>query len=254
MSKIVDIFGYNILDQLSHICNNIDEYITTVQKADGVIDLLSDYGFIELGCGTNRIVVGHPDYPEYAFKIALDSKGVSDNKSEFILSKDLAEVRKVATYTYETNGLVALAERVKVLNRKKFNKYLDTMKEILYELSSVYILNDVSPKSFLNWGIDKNKKLVICDYAYLTKVDDVKLTTCKTCGCKLGYKDDFSGFKCHDCGREYLFTEVIDIMSYASNQFEDYMKEHPEEDISITNSIKKEIKKGTNKLFDPNNM
>ena len=43
-------------------------------------------------------------------------------------------------------------------------------------------------------------------------------------------------------------------MSYASNQFEDYMKEHPEEDISITNSIKKEIKKGTNKLFDPNNM
>jgi hypothetical protein len=125
---------------------------------------LREYGFTDIGPGTNRFCVRHVDY---IYKIAMDSYGVRDNWNEFNMSPEL---QPYVTKTYECNGLIAVAEYVTLINKKEFLDSRQILKGVLDILADDYMFCDISllPKNFANWGYRLDGSLVITDYG-LTK-------------------------------------------------------------------------------------
>ena len=94
-----------------------------------------------------------------------------------------------------------------------FYKYQNKMREILSEISKVFLIGDVgiTSKNYINWGIrhtDSGDEICILDFAYIY---DVKYGIFK-CSCNnetlLQYDKDFVNFICPRCGRKYTFGEV----------------------------------------------
>lgn len=164
--------------------------------------------FTSLGSGTNRfgILING-----YAVKFALDSDGCIDNQREFLYSKRLYPY-VVKCYEAFPNGLCAVTEYVEIFNLDAFYRYQDKMREILSEISKVFLIGDVgiTAKNYINWGIRHGEKEEICimDFAYIY---DVKYGIFK-CSCDnetlLQYDKDFVNFICPRCGRKYSFGEI----------------------------------------------
>lgn len=234
MPKIKNYFNKELLEKIHGLIK--DGTIDIFKRADILSSWLRPYGFKEAGCGTNRIAYKKDGY---IFKIAVNPKGISGNHTEYDLSDEL---RPYVTKCYDDNGLVCIAEKVTVMDEGDSRYYEDKIYKILQKISRTYILSDIGPKSFLNWGINSEGEPVILDYGYLRPITSNMNFTCHKKGCdgKLKYKEDFSAFECDICGREH---SIVDIAGDDLNmdRYEDMIENNINTDIGeIDNHLKQE--------------
>ena len=132
-----------------------------------------------LGNGTNRFAVG---LDGYVLKIALDTDGCWDNKRHILYTKAL-QPYAVKVYECVPSGLFCVEEYVDILDKSDFDdpSVQREMREILEELSSMFLIGDVgiNSKNYVNWGRRPDGSLVMLDFAYIY---DVKFGTF-TCTC-----------------------------------------------------------------------
>ena len=210
MASILELFPEKLINKLSDICDNIDIPDNNF-RADKMIKALKKYGFEEVGCGTNRIVVREIDNEEFVYKIALDGMGINDNNMEYDLSFELPGL---VVKNYETTGLISKAQFVYTFNSEDIDTYYNDVMDKLNIIKQKYLLFDVGPRSYKNWGYTTDaygnvEDILLLDYAYLVKMSDISIKRCRKCGCSLSYKDDLSGLICNDCGTEYSFAQAI---------------------------------------------
>jgi hypothetical protein len=135
------------------------------ERTEANLDILKDLDVTYIASGTNRMAVLIDDY---IHKIALDSFGVADNWQEFKMSP-LAQ--PVLTKTYESNGLIDVAEYANLMNMEEFADSREHIAAILEYLSENFLFCDISltTKNFCNFGYRDNGDIVIVDYGLTTR-------------------------------------------------------------------------------------
>ena len=146
-SRIMEDFTEEDLDYLSGLINS-PYFDTNNDKADAILHQFRDKNFIELAPATNRFALLKG---KYVYKFALDRYGVDDNINEYNMS---AELQPYVTKTYETNGLITIAEYVNLINQSEFDNSIPNIRMILQELSKNYIFSDIGTisRNRCNWG------------------------------------------------------------------------------------------------------
>ena len=205
-SSINKYFNKDCLCELDLLCMNTS--IDNNSKIKACNDILRKYNipFSELGGGTNRYGIM---IDGYCYKIAMDTDGKTDNKREFIYTKQ-AQPYVIKVYECEYHGLVMVCEYVQVFTRDDFYHYQKEMREICKELSKIFFIGDIGidSKNYYNWGFRSNDDLVILDFAYIYK-QSFKTISCP-CGSLelLSYDKDYNVLICPVCGRKNTFWEL----------------------------------------------
>lgn len=225
--RIEELFSQELLDEIVSIIKD-PNISSNNEKAQKFLFLLKDLGFTEIGPGTNRLTVRNVGY---VYKIAFDSYGIRDNWNEFNMSPEL---QPFVTKTYETNGIIAVAEYINLITKEQFLKSRPNIKKILDYLSKKYLFCDISCtlKNLTNWGYDDDYNLKILDYGYIYPID-MKIMFCTKCGGKLVWTQDYSALKCVNCGKLHDPIEIRDRMWKKESQFKD-IKEDDGKILSIS--------------------
>lgn len=179
------------------------------EKADYIQQIIGPE-FEEVGTGTNRFCAIKDGY---TWKFALDNRGIRDNVTEFFRSPELPEY---LTTTYETNGIVLIAEYVTLMEESEFTGNTSQIKTMLDDIAQSYIFGDLGlvTKNFCNYGYrgtEKNPTLVILDYAYMYPIiGNEEALICPKCGAQLINTTNYSGYICSNtvCGTKYSFMDV----------------------------------------------
>lgn len=183
-------------------------------KADIMLEELKPYGFYAIGEGTNIMVVGNPKYPGVVFKIALDHNGLADNFNDELLQRVIPHYAKV--FTRHSTGIVSVQEYSVVMSKERIQQFVPEIIKLLEKLSEKYLIADLSPSRFLNFGINRKGDFVILDGSDLFPLEQIKKKFRCThptgwnakkremlhCGGKLEYSADFLVLRCKKCGRE----------------------------------------------------
>lgn len=161
--RIHENFSEERLEAIEAIMHN-PHYKNNNERCDAILDVVKDMTVKFLGPGTNRMAFL---YDGYVYKVAMDSFGVRDNWTEFNMSKEL---QPYVTKTYESNGLITVAEYVNLFTMEEFTRSKEVIIGILEDLAQDYLFCDISAstKSFANWGYRSNHDIVILDFG-LTK-------------------------------------------------------------------------------------
>lgn len=205
-SHIKQHFSIELLVELEKVT-----YMNSIDNNSKVIyinQLLTNYDvpYSPLGAGTNRYSVM---VEEYAVKIALDRDGMTDNKREFIYSKNL-QPYVIKFYETTPNGLIGFCEYVQIFSLDDFYDNQPKMREILEEISSQYLIGDIgiSTKNYLNWGLRFDGSICILDFAYIYSLSfKTFVCTCPSAGV-LTYDQDYNLLKCNICGKKHSFKDV----------------------------------------------
>ena len=202
-----EVFGANLISKISEISGSY-QITSNNDRIDAILDVIEDYGFEEIGSGTNRTCVYNKDFGEdICFKIAIDGRGERDNNLETFLCRD--EILKpYVPEVYDNTGLILAQRRLKDMTKKKFKKHKDECEEIIHYLSKYFLIDDAGPLVWNNWGLDENNNPKIIDYAYFTRLDNLINIRCKKCGGKLLYDKNLTFMKCKKCGRRHTFAEL----------------------------------------------
>lgn len=166
--------------------------------------------FRKLGTGTNRVAFRRG---MFVYKIALDRRGCIDNVSEF---KRSPEAPNLFALTYETNGLIAVAEYVTLMDMEAFEQNQYAVLELLSELAKQYIFGDMgyTRKNYCNFGYRLGRSgneaaLVVLDYAYThPRFTNEEALICPNCGGQIEYNAMFTGFRCKSCNQEYSYQDI----------------------------------------------
>ena len=211
-SRIKENFNFDELQSIYDICNS-GKYDNNNDKVDILTFNLRDKGFLELGAGTNRYAMLKDNY---VFKFALDKYGFIDNNVEFNMSKTL---QPYVTKTYESNGLIAVAEYVNIITKEQFMDNKHVIREILRVISMDYLFADVGSieKNFRNWGYNDNEDLIILDYGYIFERDDI-LMRCTKCQSTLCYDSNFDKIICSKCGKKFNIHDVKRMMEVSDEE------------------------------------
>lgn len=185
------------------------------EKADMISDIMTPLGFVEIGCGTNRIAFRKHNY---VFKVALDERGFIDNISEY---KRSIEFPQYFMKVYETNREILVCEYCELVSEDYFIAHKDHVKQILEILSNYYIMEDVglTTKNFCNWGIRTNTNgdevMVLIDNAYFYPIRNKEMITC-SCGGRIVPGDDYTYYKCSNsaCGSRYNSSEILNMSRF----------------------------------------
>ena len=214
-SRIKEEFSESDMEFIESVCYS-PHFDGNNEKADSLMYYFKDKGFIELAPATNRFAVLKG---KYVFKFAMDSYGIDDNLNEFNLSEEL---QPYVTKTYETNGLVTVAEYVNLIKEEEFLDSIPNIRNILNYLSENWMFSDVGTivKNHTNWGFRDDDSLVILDYGYFFKKDPM-LMYCMSCGSEIGYTENFDKFRCPKCGRTYT---IHDLVYQSKVSVEEYQK------------------------------
>lgn len=203
-SKIKKYFSEETIKLLYYVCLSY-EIVDNNIKSEIISEILGPE-FQELGTGTNRISFL---YGNYVYKVALDRRGITDNVMEFKRSK---EAPQFLTKTYETNGIIAVAEYVHCIEQEKFAENRNTLLQLLGELAKYYIFSDIGydPKNYCNLGYRENGALVVLDYAYMHPREGNDEALRCNCGAPLEYTPDFTKFKCTNssCGIIWPYADI----------------------------------------------
>lgn len=225
------IFSKDMIKMLFYHCCRIDIEDNN-EKAELLQELLGPE-FIELGTGTNRMAFLYNPSSDREFmggagltiKIALDRRGMVDNFTEF---KRSSEAPEFFIKAYETNTLILIEEYVTLMDQQEFvaNEY--GIKQILEELSKVYIFEDIgfSLKNYANWGYRSNGDIVILDIGYIYPIKgNENVLTCPRCKGHLKYNDNYTGFICSNngCRVKYSFLDIRRRMDLSLEDYENQM-------------------------------
>ena len=202
-------------------------------RAEELIKLFRKYEvgeIAQLGSGTNRYGL---KLDGFVIKVATDHEGKVDNLKEFKMAKVLFP-RVPRTYEVSENGLLLIAEYVQPFESfTEMMRYADRIREILAELSAVYLIGDVgiTNKNFGNWGIRVGTDELVClDFAYVYDVTS-DLFICRHChtNSMLVPNKDFTKLICPNkaCQKETLFEDIRSMVSneYHMEQIGDLSKE-----------------------------
>lgn len=194
----------------------------TNDKADAILYKFREKNFIELAPATNRFVLLKG---KYVYKFALDKYGIKDNLNEFEMSEKL---QPYVTKTYETNGLITIAEYVNLITEKEFMSSAEHIRAILRELADDYIFCDIGtiPKNFTNYGFNDNDEIKILDYGYIYPKDP-RILFCTKDGGKLQYTENFDQFVCPRCGERYAVPDILYRMSVSEEAYNKPKKKGP---------------------------
>lgn len=181
------------------------------EKKAEVIKLLQerDIGnFVNLGPGTNRYAF---KLDGFVVKVATDSDGKIDNLKEFMITKILFPY-VTKSYEVATNGNLLVAEYIQPFSSpSEMLRYAPRIREILTELSSVYLIGDVGISSinYGNWGLRVGSNEPVClDYAYVYAVSS-NLFVCRECRTGMLVPDkDFNILCCNRCNRTKTFSDI----------------------------------------------
>jgi hypothetical protein len=185
------------------------------EKADLISAIMTNLGFVEIGCGTNRIAFRKHNY---VFKVALDKRGWIDNISEY---KRSIEFPQYFMKVYETNREIVVCEYCELISEDYFMTHKDQVKQILSILSNYYIMDDVglTTKNFCNWGIrtttSGDEVMVLIDNAYFYPLRNKEMITC-SCGSRIVPSDDFTYYKCSNsaCTLHYSVAEILNMSRF----------------------------------------
>lgn len=214
----LEIFTPTLISDLYQIMTSCSDNQT---KAGYVLDLMKNFGFTDRdgGLGTNIAVLTNPAYPGVVFKIALDEFGIADNFNDVILQKYVPHYARV--YARDNSGIVSVQEWYFPMRSEYIDYYHDDILKYLKLLSDYFLVADLSLRSFLNYGIDRNGKFILIDGSDLyplsqfseelicpTPIGAKKNGHIKRCGGKLKYDDDFYYMICSKCGSRFLPIEL----------------------------------------------
>ena len=212
-SRIKENFTFEQLKQIYSITQNIE--MNTNDKADMIKFIVRDFGFVELGPGSNRYAMLKDNY---VFKFALDMYGYRDNNVEFEMAQKL---QPYVTKTYETNGLISVAEYVNVISKNEFAKNKEVIRGILSVLAESYLFEDLGciEKNFRNWGFNDKDELIILDYGYIFERDDI-LMRCTHCHSRLWYNANFDTIVCSksSCRKKYKIHDIKEMMECSDSK------------------------------------
>ncbi|MDY5646982.1 MAG: hypothetical protein SPF22_08270 [Candidatus Onthovivens sp.] len=212
-SRIKENFSEEDLEFLEGLITS--PYIdNTNDKADAILYKFREKNFIELAPATNRFVLLKG---KYVYKFALDKYGIKDNLNEFEMSEKL---QPYVTKTYETNGLITIAEYVNLITEKEFMSSAPHIRNILKELSEDFIFCDIGtiPKNFTNYGFNDDDEIKILDYGYIYPKDP-KILFCTKDGGNLVYTENYDQFVCTRCGEKYPVTDILYRMSVSEEAY-----------------------------------
>lgn len=206
----LELFSSDVLEDLTTIM----EWSSDNQlKSRKMIEYLSDFGFEDLGLGTNILTVTNPLYPGVVFKLALDYYGVADNINDEWLSETIPHYAKFITR--DLTGIVSVQQRYTVIKSlARLNTFREEILTLLNKLSKKYLVIDLGLNRFLNYGVDRDGEFIIVDGSDLYPVSNAKtLMVCsrgvgykgnshkvKRCGGHLEYDEDFHELVCQKCG------------------------------------------------------
>ena len=220
-SRIMEDFSEDDLIYLENLMTS-PYFDNNNDKADAILHQFRGKGFIELAPATNRFVLSKG---KYVYKFALDQYGMEDNINEFNMSEEL---QPFVTKTYETNGLITVAEYVNLISQKEFEASIPHIREILGELFNMgYIFSDIGTisRNRCNLGFRDDDTLVILDYGYIWRKDPrIMFCTRPACGGRLRYTENFDKLYCTNCGTKYEVIDLIDRMRNSEEAFKDNLK------------------------------
>lgn len=184
------------------------------EKHQELIQLLQKFniqGVVPLGPGTNRYAF---KLNGFVIKVATDHDGKIDNLKEFKMAKRLYP-RVTQIYEVSDNGTLLVAEYIQPFaSYQEMCKYAERIREILSELSSVYLIGDVgiTSKNYANWGLRIGSDDPVClDFAYVYEVSS-ELFICRNCksNSMLVPNSDFTELCCPNkgCGKRYQFEDI----------------------------------------------
>lgn len=152
-----------------------------------------------LGDGTNRLAV---HCANYCLKVAIDRDGGIDNLREFLYHDQTAQFTPEAYEVDYDYGTVMFCEEVRPMTLEEFKSKQDNLRKILTKLSEDFIIGDMGlvGKNFTNFGVTKDGRDVILDYAYIYSLSE-NLHMCDVCAAKgtsypLVPTSDFTGLTC----------------------------------------------------------
>lgn len=185
------------------------------EKADMIAAVMEPLGFVEIGCGTNRIAFRKHNY---VYKVALDERGFIDNISEY---KRSIEFPQYFMKVYETNRELLVCEYCELVSEEYFLNHKAEVKAILDVLSNYYIMDDVglTTKNFCNWGLrtttDGEEHMVIIDNAYFYPIRNKDMIICG-CGGKIVPSNDFTYYRCTNtaCAMKYTVPEILNMSRF----------------------------------------
>ena len=188
--------------------------------AKKISEIMTNLGFREIGCGTNRIAFLKDGY---VYKVALDKRGFIDNISEY---KRAIEFPKYLVKVYETNRVVLVCEYCELITNQIFNERKSEIRDILTELSMYYVMDDVglTAKNYCNWGLRREiddegnefDSLIIIDDAYFYPIrHNTDMLTC-TCGARIIMNSQFTGYQCQNtaCHMTWTVPEILNKSRY----------------------------------------
>ena len=128
------------------------------------------------------------------------------------------------TKTYESNGLVTIAEYANLMTIDEFRDNREIIGAILEELSQDFLFCDISltTKNFCNFGYRDNGDIVIIDYGYLYLLDR-KIMRCRNCGGTISWNKSYTSLICDNpkCKKPHDPIEIKNRMDKKETDFED---------------------------------
>jgi hypothetical protein len=230
-SLINQIFSKDMLKMLYYHACRVDIEDNN-DKAEMIANLIGPE-FQEIGTGTNRIAFLYTPNESRKFRggaglvyeFALDRRGFLDNFSEFKRSQEIPEY---AVKAYETNMLILVEEYVTLMDEREFRMNENGIKQILEDLSNVYIFEDIGfdMKNFENYGYRENGDIVILDIGYVYPIrGNEKALSCPKCRGQIKYNRNYTGFVCQNshCRTKYNFLDIRRRMDLSIENAEDEM-------------------------------
>ena len=196
-------------------------------KAKYVLRLMKNYGFYDVGLGTNIFTMASPMYPGVVFKFAVDDNGVLDNLNDALISQLVNEClgreRHTRVLASHPSGIVSVQERkVPILSQERMEPY---RREVLNELSVLarrFLIVDLAPDYFhLNYCINRDGTWGFIDASDLFPLEELGEVSCKRavgynekkrkviyCGGPLQYDDGYYTIRCNKCHGEIQPSEL----------------------------------------------
>lgn len=209
----LEIFTPDLMSDLRTIMRSCSD---NQLKSDYVTRELHAYGFEDVGLGTNIVTMANPLYPGVVFKIALDDYGIADNFNDCVLQDVVPKYNRVLTR--DPSAMISVQERQVLMTPAQRELFMPKILDLLSELKRYFLIADLSPDMYLNYGITREGDFRIIDGSDLYPLhqlkDEPRCTRLigegkkhagkfKYCEGKLKYTSDYKWLVCQKCGREY---------------------------------------------------
>ena len=188
-----------------------------------------DYGFDNLGRGTNRCVYSYKLNETLVLKAGYDKSGVRDAPREL---NNQNHIKPFISKTFEVSYTGAIGEFERVIPftyKDEFISVAEDIFDVLFRyIIGKYILADIGTDYFMNWGLRKGFGPVLIDYPFMYELDHRKLRCVNMistpmygmvkCNGEIDYDNGFNHLICRQCGKQYFASDLAKETKYGEMQ------------------------------------